>query len=60
MRVITHKCPECSTIIAANELDNHRVMGCPGLGCETVLRFEDLPEQARQHFLGNRDEYRLE
>jgi len=60
MRVITHHCPKCGTIVAANELEEHRVMKCPGLDCETVLRFENLPEEAREHFLRNRDKYRLE
>jgi hypothetical protein len=30
-------------------------MKCPGLGCEEVLRFEDLPEEVREHFLDNRE-----
>jgi len=60
MRVITHACPDCGTVVAANELEDHRVMKCPGLGCETVLRFEELSEEAREHFLANRDKYRLE
>jgi hypothetical protein len=60
MRVITHGCPDCGTVVAGNELEDQRVMKCPGLGCETVLRFEDLPEEAREHFLANRDKYRLE
>jgi hypothetical protein len=34
-------------------------MKCPGLGCEAVLRFEDLPEADREHFLENRDRYRI-
>jgi uncharacterized paraquat-inducible protein A len=60
MRVITHDCPDCGTVVAANELEDHRIMKCPGQGCETVLRFEDLPEEAREHFLAIRDKYRLE
>jgi hypothetical protein len=34
-------------------------MKCPGLGCQEVLRFEDLPEEAREHFLDNREQYRI-
>lgn len=60
MRIITHACPTCGTTVAANELEEHRVMKCPGLGCETVLRFEDLPADAREFFVDNRDQYRLE
>lgn len=59
MRIITHSCPDCGTVVAANELEEHRVMKCPGLGCETVLRFDDLPADARDHVLENRDQYRL-
>jgi uncharacterized paraquat-inducible protein A len=60
MRIITHQCPDCDTVVAANELEDNRVMKCPGLGCETVLRFTDLPEDDRSYFLENRDRYRLD
>lgn len=60
MRIITHTCPDCGTIVAANELEDRRVMKCPGLDCEAVIRFEALPAEAREHFLENRDQYRLE
>lgn len=60
MRIITHSCPDCGTVVAANELEERRVMKCPGLGCAAVLRFEDLPGSAREHFLEHRDKYRLE
>ena len=59
MRIITHTCPACGTVVAANELEDNRVMKCPGLGCQEILRFEDLPEEAREHFLGNRDSYQM-
>lgn len=60
MRIITTSCPECGTIVAANELETHRVMKCPGLGCEHVVRFEDLTAEQREYFLENRDQYRLQ
>lgn len=60
MRIITHTCPDCGTVVAANELEEHRVMKCPGLGCETVIRFEDLPDEPREFFLEHREQYRLE
>ena len=59
MLVFTYTCPECGTIVAANELESNRVMKCPGLNCEAVLRFEDLPAEARDHVLENRERYRL-
>ncbi|MFD1562795.1 hypothetical protein ACFR99_04455 [Haloarchaeobius amylolyticus] len=59
MKIITHECPECRTVVAANELEDNRVMKCPGRDCETVLRFDDLPEFDRDFFLENRDQYRL-
>lgn len=60
MRIITHTCPACGTVVAANELEEHRVMKCPGLGCHAVLRFEDLPPDAQEFFLDNREQYKLE
>lgn len=60
MRIITLSCPNCGTIVAANELEKHRVMKCPGLNCEEVLRFEDFSEEAREHFLEHRERYRLD
>ncbi|MFC6724416.1 hypothetical protein ACFQE1_08525 [Halobium palmae] len=59
MRIITHACPDCGTVVSANELESNRVMKCPGLDCEAVLRFEDLSEEEREHFLDNRERYRL-
>lgn len=59
MRIITHTCPDCGTLVAANELEANRVMKCPGLDCKTVLRFEDLSDEEREHFLENRDQYRI-
>lgn len=59
MRIITRTCERCGTIVAANELQANRVMKCPGLGCEAVLRFDDLPEADREHFLENLELYRI-
>lgn len=59
MRIITHTCPTCGTIVAANELEANRVMKCPGLSCAEVLRFDDLPEDEREHFLANLEQYRI-
>jgi uncharacterized paraquat-inducible protein A len=59
MRIITLTCPACGTVVAANELESNRIMNCPGLDCQEVLRFEDLPEEAREHFLNNREQYQM-
>ncbi len=59
MRIITHICPACGTVVAANELEDNRVMKCPGLGCQEILRFTDLPEAAREHFLEHREQYQI-
>jgi uncharacterized paraquat-inducible protein A len=59
MRIITYACPECGTVVAANELEDRRVMKCPAVDCENVLRFESLPERDREFFLAHRDDYRI-
>ncbi|TKX35079.1 hypothetical protein EXE51_16290 [Halorubrum sp. CGM5_25_10-8B] len=59
MRVITLECPECGTVVAANEIEDNRIMKCPGNDCESVLRFDDLPEDDRSFYLKNREQYRL-
>lgn len=59
MKILTLTCPDCGTIVAANELEANRVMKCPGLGCEMVLKFEDLPAEDQAFFLEHRDQYHL-
>lgn len=59
MRIITHSCPECGTVVAANELEDNRVMKCPREGCLEVLRFDDLTEEEWEFFLENRDQYQI-
>jgi hypothetical protein len=59
MRIITLTCSDCGAVVAANELEDNRVMKCPGLGCDVILRFDDLPESDREHFLKNREKYQL-
>lgn len=59
MRIITYTCPRCGTIVSANELESARVMKCEGIDCEEPLRFADLPEEDREHFLANRDQYQI-
>ena len=59
MRIITHACPACGTVVAANELESDRVMKCPGLDCEEVLRFENLAKEEREYFIENREQYQM-
>lgn len=59
MRVITLTCSNCGTVVAANELEERRILKCPGLNCDEVLRFEDLSEEERKHFLENKEKYEL-
>lgn len=59
MRIITYTCPTCGTVVAANELESTREMKCPGLDCGEVLRWHDLPPDAREHFLENRERYTI-
>lgn len=59
MRIITHTCEECGTVVAANELEHHRVMKCPRISCENILRFEDLNPEDRKFFIDNAADYRM-
>lgn len=59
MRIVTATCPECGTIVAGNVLEEHRVVKCPQVACENVLRFGDLPERDRQHILENIGRYQI-
>lgn len=59
MRIITHTCTECGTIVSANELESHRVMKCPGPACDAVLRFEDFTDEEQEFFLEHADEYEM-
>lgn len=59
MHIITQTCEACGTIVAANELEHHRVMKCPRTSCENVLRFEDLVPRDREFFLENAGDYRM-
>lgn len=59
MRIITLTCPDCGTIVAANELESNQVMKCPGIVCEAVLGFDDLSEDEQDYFLTNRELYHI-
>jgi uncharacterized radical SAM superfamily Fe-S cluster-containing enzyme len=59
MRIFTHTCPNCGTIVAANVLEDRRVMKCVREGCDEILRFTDLPEADREFFHKNRDQYQM-
>jgi len=60
MRIVTYTCPDCGTVVAGNVLERNRTLKCPGLSCETVLRFSDLPAEDREHVLSNLERYRME
>jgi SUMO ligase MMS21 Smc5/6 complex component len=60
MRIITHTCPNCGTVVAGNVLESRREMKCPRQGCDDVLQFSDLDYADREHILEHRDRYRLE
>lgn len=59
MKIITHQCPECETVVAGNVLERRRVMKCPRTACHNILRFEQLPETEREHLVEHRAEYGL-
>lgn len=59
MRIITYTCPDCQTIIAANVLENHRIMKCPGIECENTIRFDDLSDDEQRYFLENIEKYTI-
>jgi len=48
MRIITHTCPNCNTIVAANVLERERVMNCPRITCDEILSLADLSEADRE------------
>lgn len=60
MRIITHSCPDCGTVVAGNILEQHRTMKCPGLNCDEVLRFSDLDADEQTHISENRNKYTLD
>ncbi|WP_251328613.1 hypothetical protein [Haloplanus pelagicus] len=60
MQIITLRCPDCGTIVAENVLEKQRVMKCPRMDCESVLRFDDLPEDDRNYVLDNKEKYKSE
>jgi len=60
VKIITHSCPECGTIVAGNVLERRRDLKCPNIECSNVLRFSDLPKSEQQHIENHREEYTLE
>jgi phage FluMu protein Com len=57
MKIYTLSCSDCGTVVAANELEANRVQKCPGLDCKSVLRFEDLSEEAQEHIQSHAEKY---
>ena len=60
MRIDTTTCQDCGTVIAVNVLLTERMLNCPGLGCEAIHRFDELPQEVQSHYEANRGRYRLE
>jgi len=58
MRIVTHTCPTCGTVVAGNVLESERVLKCPGLDCTAVLTFEDLSADEREFVLEHAASYR--
>ena len=59
MKIITHACHDCGTVVAANELESRRVMKCPGINCEEILQFNDLPQGEQEFFMEYREQYQI-
>lgn len=59
MRIITHSCPNCGTVVSANELEDNRVMKCPRSPCPEILRFDDLDPDEQEYFLENIERYQI-
>lgn len=53
-------CSNCGTIVSGNVLEQNRIMKCPGLGCETELRYEELTEADRRYIRSNRAKFRVD
>ncbi|MCY4732436.1 hypothetical protein KY092_17950 [Natronomonas gomsonensis] len=60
MRIETYTCPDCGTVIAGNVLLVERAITCPGLDCDRVHEFADLPEDTQGHYEENRDAYQMD
>ena len=59
MRIITNTCKICGTVVAANELERQRVMKCPGVLCDEVIRFNNLSVEEREFFLKHVENYQI-
>lgn len=59
MRIITYTCTACGTVVSANELETNRIMKCPGVSCDNVLRFKDLDKEEREFFLEHTEQYEI-
>lgn len=60
MRIETTTCPDCGTVIAVNVLLSNRVLTCPGLGCQHVHRFDDLPSEIQSYYESNLGRYKMD
>ena len=60
MRIDTTTCPDCGTVVAVNVLLSNRMLTCPGLDCDHIHRFEELPGEVQAHYESNQSRYRLD
>jgi phage FluMu protein Com len=59
VRIITMTCANCGTVLAGNVLEARREMKCPGLGCQKLLKFEDLAEDDKRYMLNNSEKLQM-
>lgn len=60
MRIITHTCPDCGTVIAANVLESEQVTSCPRYDCKAILRFTDLSADEQAFVREHSDRYQMD
>jgi hypothetical protein len=60
MKIITHTCPECGTVVAGNVLERSRSLVCPGLDCNREIRFADLSSDDQEYLKNNRNKLQID
>lgn len=60
MRIITHTCETCGSIVAGNVLEKYGHVTCPGVDCEEIIRFDDLSEDDQKYLIENSEKYSMD
>ncbi|QGX96478.1 hypothetical protein EI982_17680 [Haloplanus rallus] len=60
LRIITHRCDRCGTIVGGNVLERNRTLKCPGLNCSRVHEFRELPADDREYLTSQTETYSIE